>query len=502
MSRLTLWPERTPDLILQLLKIALFSAICLFAVISVERWQRLAAQVEQDSSRQHAVELSLHYYQLREQIGSLAWIRSEYLSAVQLNQLKSRLEQLNTSLFELSLIYQPLQPYGSELLQQFSEIEQSVAQKNDLQALRSRLELSLQTQQPMSETERLLHSYLSQALNTENILAVGEISRQVFQLFRDSEVTGSAQRLAFGETGILSVVESYIITQQALTRQLHQLTQSLEVLSDALTAVDQQVVGGFWGSSPTLSLMVLVFVAVVIWIYTTYWQIRKVERISSIRRLDSLSFLSGEVAHDISNMISVVTGSLEVLREHTRESSRPLDRALYAAEKSIQMIDRLLIFSRRKHLKPEVTSVNELLSGLTEIVSLTCGEEVEVRLSLPKEELLLKVDPTQLENSIINLCLNSRNALARGGFIELSAYRTRTKRDIAIAVQDNGYGIPVSIQSKVLEPFYSFSHQGMVKGQGLGLSMVYGFVKQSNGELHIESKVNQGTRVEMIFNAS
>lgn len=474
MSRLTLWPDRTPGLILQLLKLVLFGGICILAIAAVERWESLEAQADQDRSRYDAMVLSHHYYQLREQVDSLAWIRSEYLSAVQLNHLKARLEEMNALLIKLSENYPILDPYGNQLLQDFSGIEKSIAQKNDLQVLRSRLELNLQTQQASSESEQQLHRLLSQALSTDNILAVGEISRQVHQLFRSDEVDQSGRRVAFGETGVLSVVESSIIAQQALTRQLHQFTQSLEALSSTLMEVEYQPAYRFPGSPLTVFTMGIVFVAIVIWLYTAYWQKRKIERISSVRRLDSLSFLSGEVAHDISNMISVVTGSLEVLREHTRESSKPLDRALYAAEKSIQMIDRLLIFSRRKHLKPEVTSVNELLSGLTEIVSLTCGEDVEVVLNLPKDELLLKVDPTQLENSIINLCLNSRNALGKGGLIELSASRNKGGKGIAIAVRDNGFGIPKSIQDKILEPFYSYSHHGMVKGQGARAWFKYG----------------------------
>jgi len=218
------------------------------------------------------------------------------------------------------------------------------------------------------------------------------------------------------------------------------------------------------------------------------------------KRLDSLATITGAVAHDINNMISVIVSSLGILREskslNLSEDGKVIDRALFSADKSISLIDRLLTFSRCKKLAPELVEINELLEGLYEVIGFATDEKVKVVLALTDKPLYTYIDPGQLETSIINLCINSSNAIQSNGTIKISTEVNAADR-LTIRVEDNGHGMPKNIQGRVFEPFFTGRKKG--EGHGLGLSMVYGFVKQSGGSIDLESRVGQGTMISISF---
>jgi signal transduction histidine kinase len=224
------------------------------------------------------------------------------------------------------------------------------------------------------------------------------------------------------------------------------------------------------------------------------------ERSRQNDRLDSLASISGAVAHDINNMIAVIVSSLSILRESkylTLHSDRKvIDSALFSADKSIGLIDRLLTFARCKRLSPEIVDVNALLEGLYEVISFATSDHVTIEYELSSKPLYTYIDPGQLETSIINLCLNSNNAIHESGYIKIKTEVSPTNR-LSIIVEDNGHGIPKSIQGRVFEPFFTGRKQG--EGHGLGLSMVYGFVTQSGGSIALESQVGKGTTVSISF---
>jgi len=217
-------------------------------------------------------------------------------------------------------------------------------------------------------------------------------------------------------------------------------------------------------------------------------------------RLDSLAVITGAVAHDINNMISVIVSSLGILRDskslNISEDGRVIDRALFSADKSISLIDRLLTFSRCKKLAPELVEINELLEGLYEVIGFATGNNVKVELMLTDKPLYTYIDPGQLEASIINLCINSSNAIQSNGVIKIST-EVNAADTLTIRVADNGHGIPKNIQGRVFEPFFTGRKKG--EGHGLGLSMVYGFVKQSGGFIDLESRVGHGTMISISF---
>lgn len=226
----------------------------------------------------------------------------------------------------------------------------------------------------------------------------------------------------------------------------------------------------------------------------------KDERLRQNDRLNSLASISGTVAHDINNMITVIVSSLSILRESkylTLHSDRKvIDSALFSADKSIGLIDRLLTFARCKRLAPEIVDVNALLEGLYEVISFATNDNVTVEYELSKQPLFTYIDPGQLETSIINLCLNSNNAIGESGFIKIKT-EVNSINQLSIIVEDNGHGIPKSIQGKVFEPFFTGRKQG--EGHGLGLSMVYGFVTQSGGSITLDSQVGKGTTISISF---
>jgi signal transduction histidine kinase len=217
-------------------------------------------------------------------------------------------------------------------------------------------------------------------------------------------------------------------------------------------------------------------------------------------RLDSLATITGAVAHDINNMISVIVSSLSILRGskslNDADGSKVIDRALFSADKSISLIDRLLTFSRCKKLNPELVNVNELLEGLYEVICFATSDKINVELILSDKPLYIYIDAGQLETSIINLCINSSNAIQGEGKISIISQLNTSDR-VSIVVEDNGHGIPKNIQSRVFEPFFTGRKKG--EGHGLGLSMVYGFVKQSGGSIFLESKVGFGTKISISF---
>ncbi|TGG95190.1 hypothetical protein E4656_01860 [Natronospirillum operosum] len=475
--------------------------VIVIALISIEAHQRRIGELQAAEYTVNALNISNALLQIREKMDAIGLIRSEYLAAVQLSNFKVELEAATSQLRQLSGGQNSYESSAAALMAGITGVERLVQQKNDLLASRSILEINMQNMLLQNSHDERIALLLTEALGTQNLLKTAEIEREIRTLYAQSSAPDQWTRVAFADSGILKTVEDLIVNQEQIDRQLRSMSDEATRTAADLRADQISLQDHYWFSPVVLTFFLLVTLAVIFWLYSAYIRQRALGQMNEQSRLDSLGMLSGEVAHDISNMVSVVIGSLNLLREDQLNSrSRTLDKALYAAEKSIQMIDRLLMFARRKQLRPEIISVNELIRGLEEIIILTCGDHIDIRLNLCEEELFLKVDPNLLESSLINLCLNARNAIDDTGTI-LIEVRGHENQQVTIAVEDDGRGIPKAALKRVFEPFYSFSANGHPKGQGLGLSMVYGFTRQSGGTLTIQSTVNKGTRVEMIFNA-
>lgn len=233
------------------------------------------------------------------------------------------------------------------------------------------------------------------------------------------------------------------------------------------------------------------------------------QQLQHSQRLEAVGQLTGGVAHDFNNLLTVIQGNAELLKEVlTEESLISLASIIEtAAQRGATLTRQLLAFARRQALLPSVTDVNELLSMQQDLLQRTLGEHIEITLVLNDNLWLAMVDKSQLENAVLNLCINARDAMPGGGRLQIETQNIEVKvaessdplpppgEFVQISVTDTGCGIAPEHLKQVFEPFFTTKELG--KGTGLGLSMVFGFVKQSNGHVDITSTPGKGTTVTM-----
>lgn len=234
------------------------------------------------------------------------------------------------------------------------------------------------------------------------------------------------------------------------------------------------------------------------------------------RRMESIGRTTAGVAHDFNNLLAVIMGNIELLatRVQDPESRRFLDNALSATNIGSQLTRKLLVFGRRSSLKPEVVDANHVISELKELFAQTISAKNTLVLKLDPEALAIKVDRSLLENVLINLLINASDALPDGGVITVETLGVTVDRDqvseqghpltaghhTRIIVSDPGKGMSPEVLDQAIEPFFTTKPES--EGSGLGLSMTYGFVQQSNGQLRVSSSPGQGTSVSLQFPSS
>ena len=229
------------------------------------------------------------------------------------------------------------------------------------------------------------------------------------------------------------------------------------------------------------------------------------------QKMEAVGQLTGGIAHDLNNILTVITGTIEILAEAVAD--RPELAAIAkmideAAARGGDLTQRLLAFARKQPLQPREVDVNSLVIEASNLLRPTLGEHVEVHMMLASDASHALIDPSQLTNAILNLALNARDAMPDGGKLTIETCNVvlddnyaGMHSDVAagnyvmVAVTDSGHGIPADILNNVFEPF--FTTKDVDKGSGLGLSMVYGFVKQSNGHIKIYSEEGHGTTVRI-----
>jgi PAS domain S-box-containing protein len=235
------------------------------------------------------------------------------------------------------------------------------------------------------------------------------------------------------------------------------------------------------------------------------------------QKMEAIGRLTGGIAHDFNNLLAVIIGNTQLLSRSFRESPRlfkQADTALRAAMRGGDLTRRLLAFARQQVLEPKVVDLNGLIGGMYEFLRRSLTGEIDFRQKSDAAVWPIKADPGQLENAILNLVINARDAMPEGGTITLATCNVAVseppaEREIAgdelvkpgeyvmLEVADTGVGMSPEILKRVFEPFFTTKDIG--KGSGLGLSMVYGFVKQSEGHIRITSAVGEGTSVRLYF---
>jgi len=223
--------------------------------------------------------------------------------------------------------------------------------------------------------------------------------------------------------------------------------------------------------------------------------------------MEAVGRLAGGIAHDFNNLLTTVIGYTEMLVADTAEgteSLNALNEILKASERAASLTRQLLAFSRRQVLRPEPLDPGKTIQDMAGMLHRLIGEDIALSVVSDPTGPLVKADKTQLEQVILNLVLNSRDAMPSGGEITIEVERVHSvdgggpgRNQVQISVADVGHGMDESTLSQIFEPFFTTKEMG--KGTGLGLSMVYGIVQQSGGEIKAWSRPGQGTRITVVF---
>lgn len=240
------------------------------------------------------------------------------------------------------------------------------------------------------------------------------------------------------------------------------------------------------------------------------------EQLAASQKLEAVGQLSGGVAHDFNNLLMIVLGNLETIQRYVRQAPtnpalvRATNNAIRGAQRASALTSRLLAFSRRQALDPKPIDVTRFLTGLVDFLQRTLGERIDIETVGAAGLWRIEVDTNQLEAALLNLAINARDAMPDGGKLTLEAANvfvddeySRMNLEIAvgqyvvICATDTGLGMTSETLARAFEPFFTTKELG--RGTGLGLSQVYGFVKQSGGHVKIYSEVGQGTTVKMYF---
>ncbi|KIZ43529.1 MULTISPECIES: PAS domain S-box protein [Rhodopseudomonas] len=232
------------------------------------------------------------------------------------------------------------------------------------------------------------------------------------------------------------------------------------------------------------------------------------------QKMEAVGQLTGGLAHDFNNLLTGISGSLELLQLRIsqgrhKDVERYISTAQGAANRAAALTHRLLAFSRRQTLDPKATDINRLIAGMRDLIDNTVSPAIETRIVESASLWTTLVDPNQLENALLNLCINARDAMPDGGsltietqnhaFDSVSAQILEIPAGdyVGLSVLDSGTGMNEEVMQRAFDPFYTTKPLG--QGTGLGLSMIYGFAKQSGGQVRITSKVGVGTKVEIFL---
>ena len=231
------------------------------------------------------------------------------------------------------------------------------------------------------------------------------------------------------------------------------------------------------------------------------------DQLRQAQKMEAVGQLTGGVAHDFNNLLSVILGNIELVKDDLDANHRAhvnLDTAILAGQRGAELVQSLLAFSRKQALVPQSIDINELVAGMADLLRRSLGETIDIETVVAKGLWICEADRTQVENTLLNLALNARDAMPGGGKLNIEtanvvldeAYaaanlEVKPGQYVLLSVTDTGIGMSDEIKDHVLEPFLTTKDIGA--GSGLGLSMIYGFVRQSSGHVAIDSEVGKGT---------
>ncbi|AGK56813.1 PAS/PAC sensor hybrid histidine kinase [Hyphomicrobium denitrificans 1NES1] len=241
-------------------------------------------------------------------------------------------------------------------------------------------------------------------------------------------------------------------------------------------------------------------------------ELKRRESSLRLQKLEAVGQLTGGIAHDFNNLLTIISGNLELLEGSisNAEDRELLSRATRAADSGARLTRRLLTFARRRQLAPEVINLNEQVRSMTELLHRTLGDTIDLQTSFARDLWLTRADAGEVEAAVINLAINARDAMPNGGKLSIRTNNAMLESDevgfegplvagdyVQISVSDNGIGMNRAVLTRVFEPFFTTKPPG--RGTGLGLSTIYGFIKQSGGNITIYSEPGVGTTVNLYF---
>jgi signal transduction histidine kinase len=236
-------------------------------------------------------------------------------------------------------------------------------------------------------------------------------------------------------------------------------------------------------------------------------RLRAEEMLRQAQKMEAVGQLSGGIAHDFNNMLTVVLANLDKARRispaEDARVQRSLDHATKAAERAAELTDRLLAFARKQPLQASRQDPNEIVASIETLIARTFGNQIEIVNSLAPDVWPVLVDRNQMESAVLNLAVNAQQAMPNGGRLTLRTSNVVDPSDecpgewVLLEVSDTGTGMPAEVKARAFEPFYTTKAIG--EGTGLGLSQVYGFIKQSEGSVSIESEPGEGTAVRILL---
>ncbi len=232
-------------------------------------------------------------------------------------------------------------------------------------------------------------------------------------------------------------------------------------------------------------------------------------QLRQVQKMEAVGQLTGGIAHDFNNMLAVVVGGIDLARRRMngprREILAHLENAMEGATRAAALTRRLLSFARSEPLLPERVEPKQLVTGMGDLLDRTLGERIRVSIDIAEDSWPVYVDPHQLENAIVNLAVNARDAMDGAGRLTIKTRNVNVSANevgdirageyVCISVVDTGYGMPPEVRERAFEPFFTTKPVG--KGTGLGLSQIFGFAHQSGGEVGIDSEVGKGTTVSI-----
>jgi PAS domain S-box-containing protein len=238
---------------------------------------------------------------------------------------------------------------------------------------------------------------------------------------------------------------------------------------------------------------------------------RAEEQLRQSQKMEAVGQLTSGVAHDFNNLLTIIQGNLELIGERLPADpvmSTMMSDALGASERGATLTRRLLAYSRQQTLEPRTISLHQLVADLMVLLRRTLDETITPNAIIPADLWYVRIDPGQLENALLNLAVNARDAMPSGGKLTIEAFNTVLDADyttqnpdatpgeyVLVAVSDTGTGMPPDVVARAFEPFFTTKAVG--RGTGLGLSMVFGFVRQSGGHIKIYSEVGRGTTIKL-----